>query len=313
MAGAEGMTGSPSTVAGMPAAGTAFRVRPRSRLVRLGRIVTLAVVIGIGINHVWWALADWHLRDMNAYWDAAVRLREGQPLFSPAINIEASEVYRYSPWFAWLWVPLTFLPRLAVNIIWSTVLMAASAAAVLPLAQRRKWVLVAFFLPILIAISAGGNVQALLIATLILGVERRSGPVWIAAAASLKLFPFLLVLAYVARREWRRALVALVLTALLLAPFLLYDLSGYITDAGGAALLWRWPLVYSAVVVVSGLVTIRLGRTRYRWLVAAFTVTMALPRFFLYDVTYLMIGVADGSSAVGSSAVAASGQRPPTE
>lgn len=269
----------------------AHPTRIQRRVVRLARIVALAVIIGIGINHIYWSIADWHLKDMNAYWDAAVRLRDGHPLFPLAIDIEASEVYRYSPWFAWLWMPLTYLPRMVVNVGWSAILLAASAAAVSPLVRMRAWVGVAFFLPVLIGISAGGNAQALLIAALVLGVERRSGPVWIALAASLKLFPFLFVLTYLGRREWWRAAATTLLTILFTAPFLLYDLSWYVTDAGGAALLWRWLPLYAVALVGAAIASIAYARTDYGWLASSTAVALALPRFFLYDITYLMIGL----------------------
>src|SRR5919106_4316637 len=99
---------------------------------RMARIVALAIIIGIGFNHIWWSITDWHLKDMNAYWDAGLRLRAGEPLFPPVSDVLASEVYRYSPWFAWLWAPLTLLPREIVNVLWSAVLLAASAAAAWP-------------------------------------------------------------------------------------------------------------------------------------------------------------------------------------
>jgi hypothetical protein len=129
-----------------------------------------------------------------------------------------------------------------------------------------------------------------MIAALVLGVERRSGPLWIAAAASLKAFPILYVLVYVGRREWWKAAVTFVLTGVLVAPFVLYSLEHYPTSAGGAGVLITWPVVYVVVVAVSAGVALWLGRTRYGWLAAAATVCLALPRFFLYDVTYLLVG-----------------------
>lgn len=265
--------------------------------IRFARILVLALVIGLGFNHVWWSVTDWHLDDMNAYWDAAMRLRAGGVLYPPVADVLASEVYRYSPWFAWLWTPLTFLPRIVVEVAWSIVLLCASAAAILPLARRRAWLAVAFFLPILIGISAGGNVHALLIAALVLGVERRSGPLWIGIAASLKLFPILFVLTYLGRRQWTRAVVSVAIGGLLLAPYLLYDLSNYVTTAGGAALLWDWPVVYGLAVLAAAVGALRLATTRYAWLASSLAVVLALPRSFLYDVTWLMIGAprrADG-------------------
>ncbi len=268
-------------------------VRRRSLLVRLSRIVALAVIIGIGFNHVWWSVADWHLDDMNAYWDAGVRLRLGEPLYPPVTDILASEVYRYSPWFAWLWAPLTLLPRILVEVAWSAILLAASVAAVWPMARRGAWIGVAFFLPILIGISAGGNVHAILIAALVLSVERRGGPLSIGVAASLKLFPILFVLTYVGRRQWGRALVTLGISALLLSPYLLYDLSNYVTTAGGAALLWDWPILYAVVAAAAVAAALLLARGRFAWLASSLAVVLVLPRSFLYDVTWIMVGVPD--------------------
>jgi hypothetical protein len=159
--------------------------------------------------------------------------------------------------------------------------------------RRRAWLAVVFFWPILIAISTNGNVQALMVCALVLGVERRSGPLWIAAATSLKAFPILYVLVYLGRREWRKASLTFVLAAVLLAPFLLYPLDHYPTSAGGAGVLITWPAVYVAVVTASvGATLWWLASTRFAWIGAAATVCLALPRFFLYDVTYLLVGVA---------------------
>ena len=220
-----------------------------------------------------------------------MRLRDGQPLYPALTDGEASEVYRYAPWFAWAWVPLTFLPREVVNVLWSAVLLGASAAALIPLVRLRAWLAVAFFVPVLVGISAIGNVQPLIVAALVLGVERRSGPLWIAAAASLKAVPILFALTYLGRREWLRALWTGVLTAGLVAPILLYDFSSYPGGAGGAALLIGAPLVYAAVVAAGILVSLRLARGRFGWLASATTVTLAVPRFFVYDVTFLMAAI----------------------
>jgi hypothetical protein len=222
-----------------------------------------------------------------------MRLRSGGDLFPPVADVLASEVYRYSPWFAWVWMPLTLLPRMVVDVGWSIVLLLASALAVWPLARRRAWLAVAFFLPILIGISAGGNVHSLLIAALVLGVERRSGPLWIGAAASLKLFPILFVLTYVGRGQWTKAALSCAVAATLLAPFLLFDLSNYVTTPGGAALLWDWPVVYPIAVLASIATAVRLARTRHGWLAASAAVVLALPRSFLYDVTWVMVGAPD--------------------
>jgi hypothetical protein len=291
-----------TSAAAVGAARATTPIRRRPLWWRLARIVALATIIGIGFNHIWWSVADWHLKDMNAYWDAGLRLRAGEPLFPPVSDVLASEVYRYSPWFAWLWAPLTVLPRAAVNVIWSAVLLAATAVAVWPLVERRAWVAVAFFLPVLVGISAGGNVHAMLIAALVLGVDRRTGPLWIAIAASLKLFPILFALTYLGRRQWWKAAFAVGLSALLLAPYLLYDLTNYVTSAGGAVLLLDWPIVYVAAVVAATAAALALASTRYAWLASSVAVVLALPRSFLYDVTWIMVGTQAGPSAHTSDA-----------
>ena len=197
-----------------------------ARFVRPARVIALAVIVGVGISELWFAVSQWTMTDSAAYWNAAMRLREGAPLYPVIGNVEASDVYRYAPWFAWLTVPFTYLPIWLAGAIWSFILVAASVAAVIPLARRGAWMQVAFFFPILIGISAFGNVQALLIASLVWTVDRWSGPAWIGLAASLKIFPILFVLTYLGRGQWLRALVAVAVAAILWAPALLYDLRG---------------------------------------------------------------------------------------
>lgn len=263
----------------------------RRLAIRGARIVVIALVLGVGISQLIFTVSDWHLSDMGAYWDAGERLRAGEPLYPALDDSEASEVYRYAPWFAWVWVPLTMLPREAVNVLWSAILLLASAGALIPLVQLRAWLAVAFFVPILVGISAIGNVQPLVVAALVLGLERRSGPLWIAIAASLKAVPVLFVVTYLGRREWLKAVAALLLTALLVAPMVLYDLAAYPTGAGQAAALAQWPIAWGVVIGLGLLVSIRLARTRHGWLASAATATLAVPRLFVYDLTLLMVAV----------------------
>lgn len=264
---------------------------------RRGRLVAIAVIVGIGIVNLYWAVTAWTLSDAQAYWDAAQRLRAGADLYPVVGNVDASEVYRYAPWFAWLAVPFTFLPVQAAGALWSAILLAASGVALVPMIRARAWLLVAFFAPILVGISAVGNVQALMIAPLVWSVERRSGPLWIALAASLKIFPILLVAVYLGRREWVRAALSVTLAAALWAPALLYDLHGYATDPGQAGSLFAVPVLWALGVAAGMAATLGLAHNRFGWLAAATTVVVSLPRLFVYDVTYLMVGLPDGSSA----------------
>jgi hypothetical protein len=271
------------------------------RQLRLARTVAAGLIIGLGVANLYWSAAQWTLSDAGAYWQAAHRLREGAELYPVVADIEASDVYRYAPWFAWLAVPFTFLPLQVAGALWSVILVLASAAAVVPLARRRAWLQVAFFFPILIGISAVGNAHALMVAWLVWGVERRSGPLWIALAASMKAVPILLALVYLGRRQWWRAAATLVITVLLVTPALLYDLSGYVTSTGKAGMLAEVPVVYGAVVVVACLVAAAMARRPSGWLAGALAVVLATPRFFVYDVTYLLVGTPEAAVRRGGS------------
>jgi len=257
---------------------------------RLARTVALAVIIGIGIFNLYQAAANWTLSDATAYWNAALRLRDGDLLYPLVTNVDGPEVYRYAPWFAWVAVPVTFLPLQLAGVLWSVVLLLASAVALVPLASARAWLLVALFAPTLVGISAVGNVQPLLVAALVWGVRGRGGPLAIGAAASLKIFPILFAAVYLGRGQWVRAALSVAVAGALWAPALLYDLSGYVTEPGQAESIIAVPMLW-AVVVGAGIgLTLRLARTRFAWLTAATTVAVSLPRLLLYDVTYLMVG-----------------------
>jgi len=251
----------------------------------------VALVVGVGISQLILTVGDWHLRDAGAYWEAALRLRMGEPLYPALADTEASAVYRYAPWFAWAWIPLTFLPRELAYGTWSVILLGASVAALVPLVQRRAWLAVAFFFPILVGIAGIGNVQPLIVAALVLGVERRSGPLWIGIAASLKAVPILFAVTYLGRGHWGRAAASAGVAGVLVGPMLLYDLSNYPTGADTAAFLSAWPVVYAAVISLGILVSLWLADARFAWLASATTVALAIPRFFVYDVTFLMPSV----------------------
>ena len=272
-------------------------------LIRLARIVAVAVIIGVGISELWFAVTGWTQSDATAYWHAAQRLREGQPLYPVVSDVEASDVYRYAPWFAWLAVPFTFLPVQVAGAIWSAVLVGASVLAVVPLARRRAWLQVAFFFPILIGISAYGNVQALMIAPLAWFIGGRSGPLWVGIAASLKIFPILYVLTYLGRGQWVRALVAVAVAALLWAPALFLDMHGYVTDVGQAGLFGS-TIAYYLVAGVCVAAAVVLSRTRFGWLSSAVAVILVASRFFIYDLTYFLAGTSKVSLKVGTTGIA---------
>jgi hypothetical protein len=243
-----------------------------------------------------YALSREYGSDVAAYWGAAERIRAGEPLYVAGVA-NASDLYRYAPWFAYAWVPLTFLPREAVTDAWVGLMLAAAAASTLPLLRHGLAGTAAFalFAPLQVQGAMFGNVQPLLVLMLLWGVERRSGPFWIALAASLKAVPLLLALVYAGRGEWHRAGAAVVITAALVAPALLFDLSGYSTQPGpgNMSLISVATLLYLAVAVAGLGVAVVGARSRYRWVAGAATMIAALPRFLTYEISFLMVGLAE--------------------
>jgi hypothetical protein len=231
----------------------------------LPQVLALSICVGFGLALVIANVRSWEFEDADAYWNAALRLRAGAELYPVLSNVNAPEVYRYAPWFASLWVPLAFLPKENVQAGWSVVLVPSAGIALLPILRVRSVAaicLAALLGGLLIRTASTGNVHALLIAGLVYGAPRRSGPLWIGIAASLKFAPILYALRYVGRREWGRAVAATLVGTALLAPAPLYDLSGYPANPGqslsllsiagllpGAVFCWRlrqWPSAWRA-------------------------------------------------------------------
>ena len=257
-------------------------------IARFARLFTTALLVGLAIALIAFALSDWTLSDAEAYWNAAMRLRAGEPLYPAVDDVNASTVYRYAPWFAFAAIPLTYLPVQAAGALWSVALVAASCIAVVPLVRARRLALALFFGAVLIGIAAIGNAQPLIVAALVHGIERRSGPLWIAMTASLKVVPLAFALVYLGRRQWVRFGATVVLTLLFTAPMLAFDLSNYVTDPSDAALLFQWPPLWVGALVAGTIVTLWAAATPFGLLAAASTAALALPRFFVYDISFLL-------------------------
>lgn len=270
---------------------------PVSLVIRMCRLVAVAVLIGWSAAQIGFRVGDWSLSDMDAYWNAAMRLRGGEPLFPPLADPSAPDVYRYAPWFAIAWVPLTLFPKAAVAVTWSAVLVIAAVWAVRPLLRPDLTSIAAatFFGSFLVWGASVGNVQPLLIAGLMHTMDRRSGPLIVGVAASLKAVPILFLVLYLGRREWARAGVGLTVTLALSATFLFVDLAQYPSGAGDAPspLYAVSPVLMAMTVAALAALTAYLAmrRSSFDRLAAAGTVLSALPRITLLDLPMLMVGV----------------------
>lgn len=262
------------------------------------RMLIPAVVIGVSLSQIVFSvlIIPSLPPDTDAYWQAALRLRAGEPLYVPADDVLARDVYRYAPWFAYAWVPLTHLPQNVVQTAWMLLMVLCTVAALIPMLMARTLTAVALALLIgwlTLQTALFGNVQPLLIAGLVWTVDRRTGPAWIALAASLKFVPILYVVVYLARRQWQRALVTVGLTCLLIAPMLAFDLSGYTTTPGRTLSLYSvHPLVWAAVglVALAASAFLAARQSRFSWLAASISVVLAYPQVHLSYASHLLVG-----------------------
>jgi hypothetical protein len=210
------------------------------------RALVFAILIAYALAATIAVVSHWHLEDAGAYWNAAERLRAGEPLYFSSPNLSDSALYCYAPWFAAAWVPLSFLPRELVMLAWAAVLLGAAAYLIWPDWRSPASVSLSLLvLPDLLRVTSTGNVQGLMLATLAWGLRARWGPVAVGVAASLKLFPLLFAGLYLARREWRKLALAVALAVVLWLPAVLFDLSAYPHRVG----FWS-PGTLSTILVV---------------------------------------------------------------
>ena len=278
---------------------------PRSPAMAGRLVVNLLAVAMFGVGIVT-AAGAWHLTDLKAYLAAAELLAAGgNPFDVQLVERGLPYHYHYSPWFAALFIPFADVPVEAVRIGWSVILVAASAAALGPLILEhgvRAFPLVALMGFLLTNLVAEGNVQPLLLAGLVWTLDRPSGPIAIGAAASLKITPILLALVYVGRGQWIRAALAGVVTAVLAAPALLFELSPTATATGGTGLFTSAPILWGVMVLATVAATLRLARSRFGWLAAATATIMALPRLLVFDVTNLLTALPHKASPTRDTA-----------
>jgi hypothetical protein len=275
---------------------------PTARGGRWAERLAIGLLFAFALANLWLQLGNWRFEDVGAYWEAAFRLRDGLPLYGGPSDPDSYRVFRYAPWFAYLWVPLTYLPRQAAELIWAAVLGAASLAVLWALLRLRTAATVALALalaPMFLSLVQVGNVQPLVVAMLAFGISRRSGPLWIALAASLKAVPILYLLVYAARRQWWRMAVALAATGLLVLPVLLTGVSGYTTDPGASFSLYYyasplvWAVVGAAAIAVAAWLAWR--RSPFVWVATSVAVMLVAPRAHPTYATFLVVGLLSGA------------------
>ena len=221
----------------------------RARQCLLGTACVLLLAVALTSFFSW----DRAIPDVNAYWQAAVRLRAGEPVYVTPPPSPSPKAYLYPPAFAAFFAPLTLLTPLwgyavwqalhAVFLIWC-VRTAALLGGVGDPSRRPDWLLacLAVTFPALVGELQEGQANLLAMALALQGVlwtERArplAGGLALAAAAHVKLYPLALAtLLVVWRRSRALAAFGVSLVALAATPMLWRVASGPDAAAGYTA------------------------------------------------------------------------------
>lgn len=273
-----------------------------SRLDGVARRVAWAILIGLSVANVVWAISDWRFYDLITYMDAArMWVETGNP-YTPTARADDWMLYRYGPWLAALFVPLLSLPRVVVEVGFSVIVTVASILAMVPMIRQygRPAIPIAlFFGTMLFGIGTGGNMQPVMVALLAWTLSTRWGPFGVAIAASMKLTPLLFVLVYAGQREWGKVGLTLFLTAVLLGPIVFFSLPPQATSPGPSNSLIHvhvglWAAVAIAAIAYAAIESYRRAPTR--WLATCVAVVMASPRLIGYDLTMFLASTPHGSA-----------------
>jgi hypothetical protein len=265
------------------------------------RVLVLGAVVGLllGIETVVLHLTTDPLADVHAYYDAGARLNAGQPLYDQPATTDESDFYRYPPLLAIFFRPLATLSFEAAAAIWMVVLGVAFALTILRLGPRRRatWIALGILaLPTGWSLAVG---QAQVVVTLLTVL----GAPWaIALGANIKVFPLLIAIWWIGRREvrtlawfaaWMAALIAL---QFVLAPQATIDFVrtfglGQVGNVENRSLYALSPVLWAAAVVAGIIVAWRLAPSRWGWAAAVVLSVFATPRLLIYQLSTLVAAI----------------------
>lgn len=258
-----------------------------------GRPVWLLVLAAIGgallviVAVTRWATPS----DEHAYWLAARRIIEGQPLYDPAATIITPYAYLYPPPLAQLMVPIALVvPAWLFSAGWTALM----GLALWWLAGRdviRALALVAF-LPVAIEFWFR-NVHLFMAVLLVLGLRHSSA--WLAAGTAIKPSPGLGLIWLALRGRWRDSAVmagvglALLVGSVAIAPDQWRDWLAYLgaQDPFAQSAFFGTPFpIRAAVAVGMTVIAARLPSWRGELLFVA-AATLALPSLWFTGLSLL--------------------------
>jgi len=262
-----------------------------------GRPVWLLVLAAIGgalliiVAATRWAVPS----DEHAYWLAARRIIEGQPLYDPAASIITPYAYLYPPPLAQIMVPIALVvPAWLFSIGWTALML----AALWWLAGRDVLGALALvaFLPVAIEFWFR-NVHLFMAVLLVLGLRRSSA--WLSVGAAIKPSPGLGLIWLALRGRWRDAAVmagvglVLLVGSVAIAPDQWRDWLAYLgaQDPFAQSAFFGTPFPIRAAVAL-GVTTVaaRLPGWRGELLFVA-AVTLALPSLWFTGLSLLAAAV----------------------
>jgi glycosyl transferase family 87 len=258
----------------------------RDRLLRDGFIILAVVFVALRL----FAIDPWaDSVDAYAYWTT----RSGD--FYAAADTGRIGAYLYSPAFAQLLAPLTWLPVNVFTAIWTAINCAALWYLL------RRWSLPSLlFLPIPFEIISG-NVHLLYAVAIVVGFR---GFRWASSWALMfitKITPFVGVLWFLIRREWRSSAAAIGVTAAVVGVSFLLDPDAWrqwiailrtdLTSGAGTGTLdtpgWYLAVPLLPRLVAAAALVVVAALTDRRWVVP-FAVVLALPVIWLNGLAVLV-------------------------
>lgn len=258
-----------------------------------------AVVGGLaGLWVLWLHLTTDPIADARAYYDAAHRLNVGAPLYPANADPDTAEFYRYPPLLAIVLRPFALLPYSLFALLWEAAIVVAFVATIRRLrSERRTWLALGLLgIPVGWAIAVG---QAQVLVTYLMAV----GQPWaIAIGGQLKLFPVLVAVWWLGRRDWRAVgaflgwTLILVLAQVVLEPtgsraFLATLGPEQIGQARNVSPYVISPILWAALAGAGAITAVLLAPTRWGWLAAVALATLASPRLLVYMFMSLLAGL----------------------
>jgi Glycosyltransferase family 87 len=278
------------------------RLSPRGKRMLDVTLIAAAVILSIvGLFVFIFHLLTDPLADVHAYYDAGQRLNAGLPLYANTADVDSASFYRYPPLLAIIFRPLALLPFNVAALLWEVGIVAALGLTIRRLGLRRRstWLALGILsAPIAWAVVIG---QAQVWVTFFLTL---GSPAWVALAAQLKLFPALVALYWLGRREWHALARFVGWVALLVAFQLVLEPAGTIAFLGTANLgqvgdvnnlspFALSPLLWFVLAAAGLVVTLIAARTRVGWATAVTYSVLVIPRLLEYMLMTLLAALAD--------------------